>query len=249
MSLDEPNSEDSLQSTAPPVEEPVADEQQAPETDVTHADEPQEDAPDADREEEEQGGAEEDAPQAPPPPPPPPANARWYIVRAQSEREERIKEALEERIRAAGQEHLFGRVLVPSEHISEIRGGKKRITMQKMYPRYILIEMELTDDSWLLVNETPGISGFVSADRRRPQPMPKDEITRILNVMEARKEKPKPKMEFEVGETVRIKEGPFQNYDGKVEEVQAAKGLVKIAVSIFGRSTNVEVEFSKVEKM
>jgi len=173
----------------------------------------------------------------------------WFIVRAHSEREDKIREALEARIRAAGIEKLFGRIMVPTEHLSEIRGGKKRIVRQKMYPGYILIEMEVSDESWFIVTETPGISGFVGTDRLHPAPMREEEVQRILREMEDKKEKPRPKVEFEVGETVKIKEGPFENYDGVVEDVTPSKGLVKVGISIFGRSTSVELEFAKVEKV
>ena len=173
----------------------------------------------------------------------------WFIVRAHSEREEKIKAALEARIRAAGIEDLFGRIMVPTEHLSEIRDGRKRIVKQKMYPGYILVEMEVCDESWFLVTETPGISGFVGTDRRNPVPMREEEVDRILREMEDKKEKPRPKVEFEMGETVKIKEGPFENYDGVVEDVTPSKGLVKVGISIFGRSTSVELEFAKVERV
>jgi len=173
----------------------------------------------------------------------------WFIVRAHSEREEKIKESLEARVRAAGLENLFGRIMVPTEHLSEIRDGKKRIVKQKMYPGYILIEMAVSEESWFLVLETPGISGFVGPDRRDPVPMRDEEVERILAEMEDKKEKPRPKVEFEAGETVKIKEGPFENYDGVVEDVTPSKGLVRVGISIFGRSTSVELEFAKVEKI
>ena len=118
-----------------------------------------------------------------------------------------------------------------------------------MYPGYILIEMEVSDESWFIVTETPGISGFVGTDRLHPAPMREEEVQRILREMEDKKEKPRPKVEFEVGETVKIKEGPFENYDGVVEDVTPSKGLVKVGISIFGRSTSVELEFAKVEKV
>ena len=173
----------------------------------------------------------------------------WFIVRAHSEREEKIRESLEARTRAAGLEGYFGRIMVPTEHLSEIRGGKKRIVKQKMYPGYILIEMEVCDESWFLVTETPGISGFVGTDRRNPVAMREEEVNRILKEMEDKKEKPRPKVEFEIGETVKIKEGPFESYDGVVEDVTPSKGLVKVGISIFGRSTSVELEFAKVERI
>jgi len=173
----------------------------------------------------------------------------WFIVRAQAEREEKIKEALEAQVRAAGLEKLFGRVLVPREHLSEVRGGKRRIMQQKILPGYILIEMAFTDESWFVVVETPGISGFVGSDRRRPLPMPEAEVQMLLREIEEKRERPRPKVAFEVGETVKIKEGPFENFDGTVEEIYPARGRLKISIEVFSRSTSVELEYSKVEKV
>jgi transcriptional antiterminator NusG len=175
----------------------------------------------------------------------------WYTLKVQAEREEKIRESILARVRAAPPEvqEEFGRILVPSEHYTEIRGGKKRVTKQKMYPGYLLIELDLTDESWFLVTETGGVAGFVGPDRRHPVPMPEQEVGRLLREMEDKKEKPRPKIEFEVGDGVKIKEGPFENYDGVVEEVTPSKGLVKVSVSIFGRSTSLELEYSKVERL
>lgn len=180
---------------------------------------------------------------------------QWFTVRAQSEREERIRESLEARIRAEGLEHLFGRILVPTEHLHEIRGGRKVITKHKMFPGYLMVELvldeegQIPDSSWFIVTESAGISGFVGPNNRHPEPMPADEIAAILSDISAKKARPKPKVKFEEGERVRIKEGAFENYDGMVEEVTADKGLVKVQISIFGRSTSVELEYSKVEKV
>lgn len=179
----------------------------------------------------------------------------WFTVRAQAEREERIKESLEARIRAEGLEHLFGRILVPTEHLAEIRRGRKVISRHKMYPGYILVEMDLDEDSkipdasWFVITETPGISGFVGTHARHPESMPEHEIGTLLSDIQAKREKPKPKVEFEAGERVRIKEGPFEGHDGQVEGVTPDKGLVQLKISIFGRSTTVELEYSKVEKV
>jgi transcriptional antiterminator NusG len=175
----------------------------------------------------------------------------WYTLKVQAEREEKIRETIEARIRATRAEvqTQFGRILVPSEHFTEIRGGKKRVSKQKMYPGYLLIEMDLTDDSWFLVVETNGVASFVGPDRRHPVPMPEQEVGRLLREMEDKKEKPRPKIDFEIGDGVKIKEGPFENYDGVVEEVTPAKGLVRVSVSIFGRSTSIELEYSKVERL
>jgi transcriptional antiterminator NusG len=175
----------------------------------------------------------------------------WYTLKVQAEREEKIRRTIEAKVRTAPPvvQEQFGRILVPSEHYTEIRGGKKRVTKQKMYPGYLLIELDLTDDSWFIVTETGGVAGFVGSSRRHPVPMPEQEVARLLREMEGKKEKPRPKIEFEVGDGVKIKEGPFENYDGSVEEVTPSKGLVKVSVSIFGRSTSVELEYSKVEKL
>ncbi len=175
----------------------------------------------------------------------------WYTLKVQAEREEKIRETIEARIRAIKPEvqEQFGRILVPSEHFTEIRGGKKRVSKQKMYPGYLLIEMDLTDDSWFIVVETNGVASFVGPDRRHPVPMPEQEVGRLLREMEDKKEKPRPKIDFEIGDGVKIKEGPFENYDGIVEEVTPVKGLVRVLVSIFGRSTSIELEYSKVERL
>lgn len=182
-------------------------------------------------------------------------NKSWYILRVQSERESTIRDHLTSRIKAAGVEDLFGRILVPTEHVTEIRSGKKRVMEQKMYPGYMLIEVAtekdgtIPQDAWFLITETQGISGFVSSDQKKPLPLPAEEAERIIQDMEEKREKPRPKVEFEVGEGVKIKGGPFENYDGLVEDVDTAKGRVRVAVSIFGRSTSVDVEFANVEKI
>lgn len=175
----------------------------------------------------------------------------WYIVRVQAEREEKIRDSLLARIRAAGPEieSKFARVVVPSEHLQEIRDGKRQITQQRMYPGYMMVEMELDDDTWFLITETSGISGFVATNRKKPDPLPHEEVDAILREMEEKRERPRPRVQFELGEQVKIKEGAFQNYDGVVEEVDPDRGQVKVSVSIFGRSTVVELEYSKVEKV
>jgi transcriptional antiterminator NusG len=179
----------------------------------------------------------------------------WFILRVQSERESMIRDHLISRVKAAGKEELFGRILVPTEHVTEIRSGKKRVMEQKMYPGYMLIEVMVNDDgsipqdAWFLIIETQGISGFVSSDQKKPLPLPPDEAERIIHDMEEKREKPRPKVEFQVGEGVKIKAGPFENYDGFVEDVDPGKGRVRVAVSIFGRSTSVDVEFANVEKV
>lgn len=179
----------------------------------------------------------------------------WYALRAQSEREEKIKEGLLARLRAKGIESMVPQIIVPAENVSEIREGKKRVSQQKMFPGYILIEVnaesteELPQDVWFAIMDTPGISGFVGGSRLKPVPLDESEVQRIIDDIEARKEKPKPKMEFQSGDRVRIKEGSFENFDGTVESVDSTKWMLKVRVSIFGRDTSVELEYGKVEKI
>ncbi len=172
----------------------------------------------------------------------------WYAIRAQSEREDLIRDNLEAKVKAAGMEELISRIMVPREHVSEIRDGKKRIIQRKMYPGYILVEADLTDEAWFLITETPGISGFVGS-RTKPVPLTEAEISRILRDIEDKKERPRPKVEFEVGDGVKIRSGPFENYDGVIEEINPTKGVLRVSVSIFGRSTPVELEYSQVERL
>ena len=180
---------------------------------------------------------------------------KWFILRVQSERETTVSDHLKSRIKAAGVEKYFGRIVVPTEHVTDVRGGRKRVVEQKMYPGYVLAEVAVNEDgsipqeAWFLVVETPGLSGFVSSDQKKPLPLPDAEAERILQDMEEKREKPRPKVEFEPGESVKIKEGPFENFDGTVEDVDLSKGRVKVSVSIFNRSTMVEVEFGNVEKV
>jgi transcriptional antiterminator NusG len=180
----------------------------------------------------------------------------WYALRAQSEREEKIKEGLLARLRAKGIEGMVPQIIVPAENVSEIREGKKRVSQQKMFPGYILIEVEagekadeLPQDVWFAIMDTPGISGFVGGSRLKPVPLDETEVQRIIDDIEARKEKPKPKMEFQPGDRVRIREGSFENFDGTVESVDSTKWMLKVRVSIFGRDTSVELEYGKVEKI
>ena len=173
--------------------------------------------------------------------------ATWYTLKVQPEREEKIRNLLMEQIRNRGLGEDIRQVLIPTESVAEIRGGKKRIVEQKTYPGYLFAEMDLTDAAWHLITETAGVSGFVAANPQKPQPLPEEEISRILKTMDDGKEKPKPKVEFDVGQNVRIKEGPFTNYEGKVEEVFAEKGVLKVDVFIFGRTTRVELECYQVE--
>jgi len=173
---------------------------------------------------------------------------QWYVLRVMSGKEDQVRDALEKRVKAAGLSDKVGRILVPTETISEIKGGHKRIAKRKIYPGYIMVELEMTDEAWFLIRETPGIGDFLGPVAR-PVPMKPHEVEKVLGEATAKKEKPKLKIDFKVGENVKIKEGPFENFDGVVEEVIPSKGLVKVIVTIFGRATPVEVEYWQVESV
>ena len=179
----------------------------------------------------------------------------WYALRAMSEREEKIKESLMNRLKLSGGAALVSQLIVPSESVTEMREGKKKVSQQKMLPGYILIETDLTPEGelpekvWYAIMETPGISGFVGGNRMKPEPLDPDEVKRILDDINSRKEKPKPKVEFGPGDKVRIKEGSFENFDGTVESVDTSKWMLTVRVSIFGRDTSVELEYGKVERI
>lgn len=175
--------------------------------------------------------------------------ANWFTVKVQPEREERIRGLLEEQIKRHGLQETIREILIPTIKVQEIRSGKKRITAMKTYPGYLFIEMDLTDDAFFVITEIGGISGFVSADPLKPDPLPADEMDRILRSIEEQKDKPKPKVEFEPAQRVRIKNGPFLNFEGIVEEVYPDKGVLKVNVHIFGRNTPVEIEFCQAEKV
>jgi transcriptional antiterminator NusG len=177
---------------------------------------------------------------------------KWYVLRVQSGREDSVKESLLKRVQALKLEELVGRVVVPTEKVSEIKGGKRRIAERKIYPGYIMVELETEDTgriperAWFMVKETPGIGDFVGS-RRKPVPMKDTEVARMLEAMEEKEEAPKIKIGFRSGDSVRIKEGPFENFDGYVEEINPGKGLVKVIVTIFGRATPIELEYWQIE--
>ncbi|MBC2769124.1 MULTISPECIES: transcription termination/antitermination protein NusG [Pusillimonas] len=173
---------------------------------------------------------------------------RWYVVHVYSGMEKSVHRALVERIERAGLEDKFGRILVPSEEVLEVKGGKKSITERRIFPGYVLVEMELTDDTWHLVKNTNRVTGFLGGSGNRPAPISEREVEKILSQMEEGVEKPKPKILFEVGEMVRVKEGPFADFNGNVEEVNYEKSKVRVSVTIFGRATPVELDFGQVEK-
>lgn len=173
---------------------------------------------------------------------------KWYIVHVYSGFESKVKTALEEKITAYSHPEKFGEVLVPTEQIVELVKGKRKTSTRKFYPGYILVKMELDDETWHIVNDTAKVSGFLGG-REKPTPISDEEAKQILSRMEAGKLKPKPKYYFETGDEIRIIDGPFTNFNGVVEEVNPEKGKIRVLVSIFGRSTPVELEFVQVTKI
>ncbi len=173
---------------------------------------------------------------------------RWYVVHVYSGMEKSVHKALVERIERAELEDAFGRILVPSEEVVEVKNGKKSITERRIYPGYVLVEMALTDETWHLVKSTPRVTGFLGGSGNRPAPISELEVQKILSQMEEGVEKPRPKILFEVGELVRVKDGPFADFNGNVEEVNYEKSKVRVSVTIFGRATPVELDFGQVEK-
>lgn len=173
---------------------------------------------------------------------------QWYVIHTQTGYEDRVKAALEAKIKSALVGEKVSQVLVPIEQVSEIKGGKKKISQRKFFPGYILVEMELTDDTWYMIKSITGVTGFVGAGAR-PIPLKSDEIDTILKQTKDAKEKPTPKVMFEKGEAVRVTEGPFMNFNGTIEEANVGKGKIKIMISIFGRATPVELEMWQVEKI
>ena len=175
-------------------------------------------------------------------------NNKWYVVHTQTGAEKKAKANLETRAQTASLAHLIHQVLIPTEKISEVKGGKKKISERKFFPGYILVRMELTDDSWYLVKNTPGISGFVGSGKN-PIPLPEEEVVQILRQQDEKTTKPKPKVEFTAGESVRVKEGAFANFNGTIEEVNPNRGKLRVMVTIFGRQTPVELEYWQVERI
>ena len=176
------------------------------------------------------------------------ASMRWYVVHAYSQYENNVKKALKERIERAGLSDKFGEILVPTEEVMEIREGQKRMTERKFFPGYVLVQMEMNEDTWHLVKSTPKVMGFIGGTPDKPAPISDKEAEKILNRVTESVEKPKPKTLYEPGESVRVTDGPFADFSGVVEEVNYDKNRLRVAVLIFGRSTPVELEFSQVEK-
>jgi transcriptional antiterminator NusG len=173
---------------------------------------------------------------------------QWYIVHTYSGFEERVKETLKQRADAMGMGESFGEVRIPTETIVELRGGKKRETQRKFFPGYILVEMEMSDAAWHVVKNTPKVTGFVGTGKK-PTPLTQAEVDQIVEQVVTAKEKPKPKYVFDRGETVKIVDGPFNNFTGVVEEVNLDRNTLKVMVTIFGRQTPVELDFLQVQKV
>jgi transcriptional antiterminator NusG len=172
---------------------------------------------------------------------------RWYVVNTYSGYENRVKELLQERIKLENKEDLFGEILVPSENVVELVKGQKKTSSRKFFPGYILVNMELNDETWHIVKNTPKVTGFVG-EGMKPTPITDGEIEEIMNQMAQGVLRPKPKTTFEKGDSVRITDGPFTNFNGMVDEVKPEKGRLRVMVSIFGRSTPIELDFFQVKK-
>ena len=171
----------------------------------------------------------------------------WYVVHTQTGSEEKVKSTLEKRVSQVGLQDLICSVIIPTEQVSEVRSGKKKISQRKFFPGYLLVEMDLSEQTYLFVKTTPGVTGFIGLGKK-PMPLPQGEVDNILKRTKDTAVKPSPKVVFEKGEQVRVTEGPFLNFNGTVEEVYPEKGKIKVSVSIFGRSTLVELEYWQVER-
>lgn len=172
----------------------------------------------------------------------------WYVIHTYSGFEKFVAESIRQRASELNIEDQIGKIIIPTESVVEIKDGKKSVSTKRSYPGYILIEMALTDQNWLIVRETPKVTGFVGSGQR-PTPLSEEEVKQIVEHMESTSEKPKPKHTFEKGDAVRIMDGPFYNFNGIVEEVNHEKNTLKVMVTIFGRSTPVELDFLQVEKI
>ena len=173
---------------------------------------------------------------------------RWYVVHAFSGFEKQVQRSMAERIARAGMEDMFGDILVPTEEVVEMKGGQKRRSDRKFFPGYVLVEMEMNDETWHLVKEVPKVMGFIGGTSDRPAPITEKEADTILSRVQEGVDKPRPKILFEPGEMVRVVDGPFNDFNGTVEEVNYEKNRLRVAVLIFGRSTPVELDFHQVEK-
>ncbi len=174
---------------------------------------------------------------------------RWYVVHAYAGMEKSVQRVLIERIDRAGMKEQFGQILVPTEEVIEVKNGQKAVTERRFFPGYVLVEMIMTDETWHLVKNTNKVTGFIGGKSNKPTPIPQHEVDKIMQQIQDGIEKPRPKVLYEVGELVRIKEGAFTDFNGNVEEVNYEKSRVRVTVTIFGRATPVELEFDKVEKV
>jgi len=173
---------------------------------------------------------------------------KWYVVHAYSGFEKSVQRALIDRVQRSGMQDKFGQILVPVEEVVEMKSGQKSISERKFFPGYVLVEMEMTDESWHLVKNTAKVTGFIGGTATRPTPISEKEVQNILHQIQEGVEKPRPKVLFEIGEAVRVKEGPFTDFHGNVEDVNYDKSKIRVSVTIFGRSTPVELDFGQVEK-
>ncbi|MEI6631254.1 MAG: transcription termination/antitermination protein NusG [bacterium] len=172
----------------------------------------------------------------------------WYVVHTQTGSEDKVKISLENKIASQGMQEVIEKVVIPTEQVSEVRSGKKRITQRKFFPGYLLVEMELSEATYFLIKSTPGVTGFIGLGKK-PMPLPQSEVDNILKRTQDTAVKPSPKVVFEKGEQVRVNEGPFVNFNGTIDEIHPERGKLKVSVSIFGRSTPVELEYWQVEKV
>lgn len=176
------------------------------------------------------------------------SEAKWYVIHTQTGVETKVKTNLLSRAESANLTSAIHQIFIPTEKVSEVKAGKKKISERKFFPGYILVQMELTDESWYLVRNTPGVTSFVGSGKK-PIPLPNNEVEQILRQQEEKTAKPKPKVEFGIGESIRVKEGAFANFNGTIEEINPNRGKLRVLVSIFGRSTPVELEYWQVEKI
>ena len=176
------------------------------------------------------------------------SNLRWYIVHAYSGMEKAVERNILERIKRSGMQEKFGRILVPTEEVVEVRNGQRRTTERRLYPGYVFVQMLMDDDTWHLIKHTNKVTGFVGGAKNRPAPISDEEVRKIESQVQEGTDKPRHKIEFITGEVVRVKDGPFTDFNGTVEEVNYEKSRLRVAVMIFGRSTPVELEFAQVEK-
>ncbi len=173
---------------------------------------------------------------------------KWYIIHTYSGFEQKVKSAIMDRAKAQGLEHLIGEVLVPTETVEEMVKGERRLSARKFYPGYVLVRMELTDESWHLVKDTPKVTGFVGS-KNEPVAIPEEEAEKIIAQIQEGALRPKPKIKFEMGDKVQVTDGPFTNFTGVVDEVRPDRGRVRVMISVFGRPTPVELEFTQIEKI